>query len=54
MVKKTGINGIEQAQAAAQDARQAQLEADLAYFGMMSGIEIPTADEEADNEADNE
>lgn len=50
MVKKSGISGIDAAQAAAQDARQSQLEADLAYFGMMSGIEIPTDEEAAESE----
>ena len=50
MIKKSGISGIASAQAAAQDARSAQLEADLAYLEMMSGIEIPTDEEAAENE----
>lgn len=49
MIKKTGINGIDAASNAAQTTRQDQLEADVAYIEMMSGIDIPT-EEAAENE----
>ena len=48
MVKKTGINGIEQAAQDNRNAEMEQLAANVDYIAMMAEINIPT--EEAQNE----
>ena len=49
MIKKTGINGIEQAKQDNANVEMERLAATVDYFSMMTGIEIPT-EEDTDNE----